>query len=323
MAMPDFNNEVQKFIQDSMVTELATARALAAARATATTARRVGLAKTVGVAGAKFAASSALGVGITTAAPATVVATGVGANVAHVAAGVGANVAGYSPIMWAAKPWLAAKDVANVAFALEKVYAVMDEDRGIWARKYRCEERYACTCADHRKQAFVIWNQHKKVEFGSGARDATHKDCRAVRNFLVAQKEAKVARTAINATVVGVPFYAIYSAARSIYKRATGTIHQDRAMFAQHLVRDALPVLKLRGETVEIVERGCRRAQALIALMCGELALQAPNTNVANYPKTLAALVHPDGWDTISAALSASLITDAGNGKALPHAGAA
>jgi hypothetical protein len=165
-----------------------------------------------------------------------------------------------------------------------------------------------------------MWNQKKLAEYGVGAREETHKSCKAVRDFLVAQQETKAARTAVCATVVGIPFYALYSAARSIYKRANGTIHQDRAQHAQHLVRDAMPVVVRKDEkTAEISERGCRRAQALIALMCGELDLKTPNGNVANYPKTMAALVHPDGWDSVSSALSAALITDAGNGKALPR----
>lgn len=318
MAMPDFNNEVQTFVQELIASEAAAAKkALAAARDKSTAAKRVGMAKAASMATVQIAATSAVGSAISAVAPSTVMATGVSAHLVHVAAGIGVNAAGYSPIMWAAKPWLAAKDVAKVAFELERVYAVMDEDAGVWVRKYKCEELYPCTCAERRKQAFVVWNGQRKVEYGSGVREPTHKGCKAVRDFLVNQKEAKAARAAVTATVVGVAFYAIYSAARSVYKRATGTIHQDRALYAQHLVRSALPSLRLDGDRVEVVERGCRRAQALIALLCGELTLAAPNQNVANYPKAFAALVHPDGWDRVAAALSASLITDAGNGRAL------
>jgi hypothetical protein len=68
---------------------------------------------------------------------------------------------------------------------------------------------------------------------------------------------------------------------------------------------------------VEIVEPGCRRAQALIALLCGELNLETPNGNATNYPRTMAALLHPDGWEAIATALSAAIIKDAGSGKAL------
>ena len=87
---------------------------------------------------------------------------------------------------------------------------------------------------------------------------------------------------------------------------------------AQHLVRGALPALTMDDQMrVEIVERGCRRAQALIALLCGELDLKAPNGNATNYPRTMAALMHPDGWEMIATALSAALIKDAGSGKDL------
>lgn len=311
MPMPDFNAEVQKFIQDALVADLA------AARAKATTAKRIGTAKAVGTAAATFAATSAAGSVISAAAPSTVMATGVNAHAAHALAGLGVNVAGFSPVMWAAKPWLAAKDVASIAFALERVYAVMDEDGGIWSRKYQCAELYDCTCGDRRQQGFVVWNSQRKAEYGTGVREPGHKGCKPVRDFLVAQKEAKAAKAAISATVVGAAFYSIYAAARSVYKRAAGTIHQDRANFAQHLVRTATPSLRRDGDRMVVVERGCRRAQALVALLCGELNLKAPSQTPANYPKTFAALVHPDGWDRVAAALSASLVTDAGNGKAI------
>src|SRR5262249_5576746 len=146
-----------------------------------------------------------------------------------------------------------------------------------------------------------------------------HKNCKAVRDFLVAQKEARVIKIALNAGVVGIPFYMAYAAARSIYKRATGTIHQARADHAQHLVRDALPALDIDDQLgVTIVEPGCKRAQALIALLCGELDLKNPNGTAANYPRTMEALMHPDGWGMIATALSAAVIKDAGSGKFRP-----
>lgn len=318
MPMPDFNDEVQKFVQGVNVSGAASQGAVVRARERGQAAlngdRRMIGAKAVG----KYAATSLVGGVVTHAAPVTVVSSSVGAQVAHIAQGVGINTPGtFSPIMWAAKPWFAAKDVADVAFSMEKIYAVMGEDGGVYTRKYRCEESYPCTCADRRRQGVIFWNAKKMAEYGTGTREATHKSCKNVRDFAVAQKEAKAARIAVNSTVVGAAFYAVYSAARSVYKRANGTIHQDRALNAQHLVRSALPVLRLNGDTVEIVERGCRRAQALIALLCGELALQAPSRTLASYPKTFAALVHPDGWDRVAAALSAAITTDLGNGKAL------
>jgi hypothetical protein len=68
---------------------------------------------------------------------------------------------------------------------------------------------------------------------------------------------------------------------------------------------------------VDAVCVACRRAQALIALLCEELDLVTPNSNAMNYPRTMAALVHPDGWDKVAKAFSAALIANAGNGKAL------
>lgn len=220
-----------------------------------------------------------------------------------------------NPVMWATKPWLAARDVAKVAFELERLYAVMNEDGGVWARKYGCAEAYVCTCHLRQKQGLVFWDPMRLARYGVETRERTHKNCQGIRDFVKNQKDAKAARIGATVSVVTVPFYLLYAAGRSIYKRAAGTIHQDRAQHAQHLVRSATPALKRDGDDVLITERGCRLAQALIALLCGELNLRDPKSGVDQYPKTMSALVHPDGWDKVASGMSASVLFDAGHGR--------
>ena len=311
MALPDFDTEVLNFLRVAYKPThydriLAGAGAgLAEAQSRAEWRGRTELATAIGKGAFKTAATTGAGMAIGGAMPVTNVATGVVINVFGNTVGSTVN-----PITWAFKPWLAAKEVADIGWSLEKVYAVMDEFGEAYSHKYNLAEHYLCTCAIRQQQAFVVRTADNRVQYSIASREATHKDCQTVADFLKEQKDAKAAKIAINSTVVGVPFYMVYAAARSIYKRATGTIHQDRSQAAQHLIRSAMPTIRVRQDDVQIVEHGCRKAQALMALLLGELNLETPHNNPTNYPKTLAALIHPDGWYALSSAFSAAVITD-------------
>lgn len=266
---------------------------------------RARLAGEVGKGGLKIATTTRAGMAIGGAIPVTNVTTGVAISVAGNTMGTTMN-----PITWAFKPWFAARDVAGIGWDLEEVYAIMEGSGGAYSRKYSRAEGYPCTCAGRQQQAFVLRTPGNKIQYAVAQREAMNKSCQTIVDFLKEQKDAKAAKIAINASVVGVPFYLVYAATRSIYKRATGTIHQDRSQAAQHLIRSAMPAIRFRQDGVQIVERGCRKAQALMAFLLGELDLKAPKNDFDHYPRTWAALIHPDGWYDLASAFSAAVIAD-------------
>ncbi len=213
-------------------------------------------------------------------------------------------------MVWALKPWTSALSVAIEGWGLDKMYALSERP---YAEKEGSKELYACTCADRKRQAMVTWRPDRSVAYVCDDRPGEAKTCKDIQEFIMNQKHAKVAKVAVCSSVVGIPFYAAYAGIRSLYKRATGTIHADRTFHAKSLIRSALPTFKVRqtGDRQAVLEKeenGCRQAQALIALMVGDLNLKSPSSTFASYSKTMNAMVHPEGWQIIFKGMSASII---------------
>ncbi len=247
--------------------------------------------------GASLAAMSALGKGATVA--------GLG-NLSVSAAGLSTSVV---PIVWALKPWLSAASVAGIATNLDKIYALNEPRYALkfagGTARYHAKV-YPCTCAaQSRTRAFcVVAKGDKKQQVSYSA------TCKDIIDFVKEQSDAKAAKIAVNATVVGIPFYMLYALGRSIYKRASGTIHSARTTMAQALVTRATPEFEYdaRKREVKIRVAGCRQAQALTALLVGELDLESPKEKGEDYPLTLGALFCPDGWESVYRAMSAGVV---------------
>lgn len=169
-------------------------------------------------------------------------------------------------------PWLTAYNVAAGAQTTMDLYDLLPANEG-------GKDAYACSCGK----------------------------CVAAVRFSIANREARVAKQAISATIVGMPFVMAYSAGRNAYKWKQGTKGGDRMAHSKQLQSSAMPTPRKRkrmvdGKIVEVMEiltKGCLKAQAAIAILMGELAVGAANQNPVAYEKTIAAVTAVSGWQEI------------------------
>ena len=105
----------------------------------------------------------------------------------------------------------------------------------------------------------------------------------------------------------------MYSLGRNIAKWSSGTKGQVRERYAKALWNNARPAFKQsasassnghfvrnhKGQIVEITRGGCRQAQAMLAIIFGELELDQPDQTLAHYSITLPTLVNPKGYKRI------------------------
>ena len=194
-----------------------------------------------------------------------------------------------SPLTYAVAPMRGAYSVFRTATLLDKIYALSDKKYASAYTHYHLGD-YPCTCGQH-----------------------CDLNCDEITEYFVANMEQKTVRAAANATVVGAPFEAMYSLGRNLYKWSTGTKGQVRARYAKALWSNARPVFKRgvslgrrascvknhRGEVLEITRSGCRRAQAMLAIILGELELDKPAQALEHYSTTLPTLVNPMGYKRI------------------------
>ena len=173
------------------------------------------------------------------------------------------------PLALALSPWLAAAKSVSVVKRQMQLYDLLPvEQKG--------KNLYACSC-------------HKCVE---------------ILEWVIDKREYKALKTGVAATVVGLPFVLGYSGVRTLYKKAKGTKGKTREQYAMHLQKWAMPIwglTKVRRQgglttEVKIVRAGCRKAQAITAIMMGELSGDNPSQNVAHYEKTVSAMVATNGW---------------------------
>jgi len=132
--------------------------------------------------------------------------------------------------------------------------------------------------------------------------------CLGAIRFAINNREVNVAKKAISATVVGMPFVMLYSAGRNVYKWSKGTKGVEREAHSRQLQTSALPLARTRKvrtapqrfETrTEVLRAGCPKAQAAIAILMGELAVDTPNQSPLAYQKTIAAVTAMSGWQEI------------------------
>jgi hypothetical protein len=98
-----------------------------------------------------------------------------------------------------------------------------------------------------------------------------------------------------------------YSAGRNAYKWQQGTKGGDRTSYSKQLQTSAMPTPRKRkrmvdgkiAEVMEILTKGCSKAQATIAILMGELAMASANQNPLAYEKTIAAITAVSGWQEI------------------------
>lgn len=103
------------------------------------------------------------------------------------------------------------------------------------------------------------------------------------------------------------PFVMAYSAGRNAYKWKQGTKGGDRTAHSKQLQSSAMPTPRKRkrmvdGKIVEVMEimtKGCPKAQAAIAILMGELAMVSANQSPLAYEKTIAAVTAVSGWQEI------------------------
>jgi hypothetical protein len=212
------------------------------------------------------------------------------AEYAQMALGMGAGqgasklLGALSPLTYALAPIKGAYSVYSTGCLLDRIYALSEAEYARHYKNYRIGD-YSCSCGK----------------------------CDEIQAYFVGNMEQKTIRAAANATVVGAPFEALYSFGRNVYKWSTGTKGQKREGYAKLLQEAARPQFKRvqtirldgtfvkdrRGQILEITRPGCRRAQAMLALIYGELELDAPEQDLGHYFETVTSLVNPQGYRRI------------------------
>lgn len=243
-----------------------------------------------------------MGLAVESAPSAAASAVGAVAQAAAKTAVIGATVAGHSvstsPLAWSVKPMKAAFEVAKIAFDLEHLYALTEWK---YANKYHVTDHYQCTCHKRKMAAQVWWHTDNRATYWSFPRPENAPSCAEITKYIVEQKEWKAIKIAVCSSVAGIPFYLAATGANNLYKRMKGTLHKEREMFATSLIRSALPALDSR---YEVLEPGCQLAQAMVAMLAGELTMSNPSNSPSAYPKTTNAMLHPTGYEIIFKAMS-------------------
>jgi hypothetical protein len=230
------------------------------------------------------------------------VATGIPAIAAI--GGIGST---FTPIGWAIKPWVAAFEVYGIMGKLEELETFSNPK----VAASKSAVLYPCTCHLRKKAIETDWTPDKtKLKFRYVQRDATtYPSCTQIEAYYRHQMDLKAMKVAVMATVVGAPFYIVGTMGNFVMRAIKGTRSVERTHMAKSLIINALPYWdpsrRLPGTELMIVEDGCRRAQAMVALFCNELKnLSAPADNPDKYPTSLKVLLHPDGCQPIMAAFN-------------------
>ncbi|WEF34220.1 hypothetical protein [Pseudoduganella chitinolytica] len=146
------------------------------------------------------------------------------------------------------------------------------------------------------KKSFAYWDLVSKDKRGGGLYPCTCGKCDAHAFYLANRFDVKQATFAASLFVVP----AVYTVPKMVYDTfLNSTLKERKLTLAKDLQAGALALGKLDRSTkpaqVTVVRPGCRKAQALIALLFGEA-----HADRARYRKTLAAILTANGYRAIA-----------------------
>ncbi|TWI72279.1 hypothetical protein LZ24_01687 [Desulfobotulus alkaliphilus] len=202
---------------------------------------------------------------------------------------IGQALHNLNPLTMIASPFVGAYKAYKAGSLQETLWALTDAK---YAKNYKLYKLgdYPCTCT-----APIF----KKIAMVPVA------NCSEVLTFICNQLNSRAARGAIAGTVVGSPFEMLYSAGRVIQKKIQGTSGQDRNRMSQALQNAARPEIEPVLRKLKTGgKKGCRQAQAIVAILLGELELDTPSQDINTFALTIGALASPKGWESIKPKMS-------------------
>jgi hypothetical protein len=157
----------------------------------------------------------------------------------------------------------------------------------------------AARVASRMSSNMTFWDMMPRDKLGNALYQCTCQKCDTTLEFIIGRQEGKVSRIAISITVVGAIPVAVYALQQAL----KGEVTAARRRAAQELQQAALPFGRKRKvktstgalvDEIQVLKKGCRKAQAIIATLMGE-----HSNDPKEYKKTPAAIVAIDGWVAI------------------------